>query len=236
MKTLIVDNRISYKCERALLKEGFTLIKIPADPTLGEAVASHPDTVAFYFDGELITTADYCDKAPYVFSDLRELCPDVRQTFTCDRREAIYPSDAIMNALVVGDRMFCNTSNISGAILEFAKRRGLSVHHVNQGYPACTTLAFGNCAITADQGMAAALIDVGIEVTLINNGGISLPPYEYGFIGGACGVYEDKVYFFGNLDLHPDSEIIKQSLARAGYTPVSLSDEELGDFGGFISI
>jgi hypothetical protein len=71
---------------------------------------------------------------------------------------------------------------------------------------------------------------------LINDGGISLPPHQYGFIGGASGVVGNRVYFFGNLDLHPDAKIIGEAITSEGFIPVSLSDEELSDFGGIIAI
>ena len=65
MKSILVDERISEKCERSLMKEGFCIIKLPADPDLGVAVASHPDTLIFRIENDLITTADYCDRASY---------------------------------------------------------------------------------------------------------------------------------------------------------------------------
>ena len=97
-------------------------------------------------------------------------------------------------------------------------------------------LAFGNSAITADAGLASVLKNNGVKVTLINQGGISLPPHEYGFIGGASGVVDNKIYFFGNLDSHPDVKAIREAILSEGYLPVSLSDEELSDFGGIIAL
>ncbi len=236
MKVIIVDNRITDKCERALEKEGFLIIKLPPDPSLGEAVASHPDTVLFYQGGELITTADYCDAAAYIFSDLRELCPDVKISFTSDSRGKSYPNDCILNALVIGKRIFCKSDGISDAVIDFAKRRGYEIIHTSQGYPACNVLAFGGRAITADRGLAPLLEKSGIKVTLIGTQGISLPPYEYGFIGGACGVVGNKIYFFGDIDSHPDSEKIKKAIFDEGFEAVSLSDEKLRDFGGIIAL
>ena len=234
MKTIIVDQRITDKCEYSLLKEGFFIIKLPADNSLGQAVESHPDTVMLYADGEIVTTADYCDTAAYVFSDLREYCPNVKISFTADIRKPEYPYDCLMNALVIGKRIFRKTDTVSDAILELAKRKGYEICHVNQGYPACTVLAFGNSAITADRGMAKVLEEKGIKVTIISQGAISLPPHEYGFIGGASGVYNKKVYFFGDINKHPDCEIIKRAIEDEGYTPISLSSEPLSDFGGII--
>ncbi len=234
MKTIIVDQRISKECERSLLKEGFFIIKLPADRDLGQAVESHPDTVMFYANGEIITTADYCEQAAYIFSDMREYCPNVKISFTADTRGSKYPLDCLMNALLIGRRIFCKTDTVSSAILDLAKRNGYEICHVNQGYPACTVLAFGNSAITADNGMARSLMEYGIKVTLISQGHISLPPHEYGFIGGAGGVSENKVYFFGDINRHPNSEIICKAIRDEGFSPVSLSKEPLSDLGGII--
>ena len=235
MNHIIVDERISEKCERSLLIKGFNLIKLPKDKDLGEAVCSHPDTVMFCYDNEIITTADYCDMAAYIFSDLREFLPEIKITFTADKRSNRYPQDCIMNALVIGKKIFCKTDSVSDAIIDFAKRRGYEIIHVNQGYPACTTLAFGNNAITADRGMAKILSAEGINVSLIRDGHILLPPHKYGFIGGAAGVYKDKVYFFGDLRYHPDGEFIACIIRKAGFEVVCLCDEPLSDFGGFIA-
>ena len=236
MKLLIVDNRISVKCERALEKEGFYLLKLPADRSLGTAVASHPDTVLFYADNEIISTADYCEDAAYIFTDIREYRPDIKIHFTDDHRGSTYPHDCIMNALVIGKRIFCKSDSLSDAIKELAQRKEYEIVHTNQGYPACSVLAFGNSAITADVGMAATLSNYGIKVTTVATGGISLPPHQYGFIGGASGVVGNKVYFFGDISGHPDHSKIVNAILDEGYTPVSLSDEPLADVGGLIAL
>ena len=108
---------------------------------------------------------------------------------------------------------------------------------MRQGYPACVTLALTEkLAVTADEGMANAISGAGISVELIKNGGVSLSPYEYGFIGGAAGVYKNKVYFIGNLNTHPDCQKIEDAIRGAGLVPVSLSDLPLRDFGRIIFI
>lgn len=236
MKYLIVDNRITPACELSLLKEGFSLLKLPADPTLGQAVASHPDTVLFYDEGEIITTADYCDAAAYIFTDIREAIPDVRITFTSDVRTDRYPEDCIMNVLKIGNHLYCKTDTVSRAILELAKARGYEIIHTNQGYPACSVLAFGKSAITADPGLADCMATNGVRVTLIRNKGISLPPYEYGFIGGASGVVGRKIYFFGDISTHPDCDKILRAIEKEGFIPHSLSSEGLTDLGGIIPL
>ena len=237
MTLAIVDCRISESCERGLEKRGFHVIRMPANERLGEAVSSHPDMLMLSHGKHIITNAAYCDTGAYAFTEIRELCPDVSIRFADDEMMAKYPHDAIYNALIMGDKIFCREATVSPAVLEYAEDHGLKVINVNQGYPACTVLALSDTsAITADEGMARVLRQSGISVTVIRNGDISLPPYEYDFIGGAAGVHNGHAYFLGNLDTHRDADAIKAACDLAKVSPVSLSDEELVDLGRIIFI
>ena len=234
MKIAIVDERISQKCERGLLLRGFRVIKMPAEENLGEAVKSHPDMLMFKHKKRIITSAEYCEKFPYVFTDIREFSSDTEFTFSDESFERDYPRDAIFNALTVGDAIFLKRDTVSRALLSYAEREGLKIYGVRQGYPACTVLAFGGSAVTSDRGMARALADAGISVTVISEGDISLPPHEYGFIGGCAGVYGETVYFLGDIKGHRDSDKIIHAIEREGYSCVCLSDEPLTDLGRII--
>jgi hypothetical protein len=129
-------------------------------------------------------------------------------------------------------------SDIALAWMKYdAMECGLEFIHTNQGYPACTVLKLTEkIAVTADDGMAKALSDKGITVYKIENSDkIKLPPYPYGFIGGCAGVFEDKVYFAGDLHFHPSCDIIKAAAAAAGLECVSLADgENLLDVGRLV--
>jgi len=232
----LVDERISQKCERALLLRGARIIKLPAAKGLPAPMASHPDMLLFLHENRIITSAEYCERYPYIFTDIRELSRGAEFTFTEDSYGDKYPYDAIFNALTVGNRIFLKSDTASGAVISYAKSRGLEIISTKQGYPACTVLAFGGSAITSDPGMARQLSDSGIKVTLIGNGDIALPPYEYGFIGGAAGVYKKDVYFLGDISSHRDGAKICDAVRDAGFTPISLSDEPLADLGRILFI
>ena len=238
MKTVaIVDSRISEKCERALLLLGFEVVKLPPFSLLPEGIASHPDSLLFYYNNEIITSADYSETCPYVFTDIHELIPSVKLTFTGDRVGKEYPHDTVFNAVAMGERLYARLDSVSSKILELAKKHSLKIINTKQGYPACTTLVLSeNAAITADAGMARAISESGATVTLIESGDISLPPYEYGFIGGATGVYRDTVYFLGDVSTHRDKEKILAAIAREGMKAKSLSDGPLCDLGGIVFI
>lgn len=230
-----VDERISPECERSLTLQGFTVIKLPPLPSLSSPIASHTDMLMFYHGDTLISSTYYCDAAPFVFSDIHDLAPKIKLMFADEAQTDKYPHDAIFNALVIGNRLFIKTDTASKAVIEYGKSCGLKIIHTNQGYPACTVLRLSeDTAITADSGMARTLEREGIKVTLISNGSISLPPYEYGFIGGTAGIYDGKIYFLGDPETHPDAQKIIDACTNANLEIRALSGGILSDLGGIL--
>ena len=235
MKALICDNRISEKIERRLLIEGYYIIKLPASSSLPEAIAAHPDSLIFRLGDTFVTTCDYAEEAAYVFSDIREFCHSSRIVFIDEALGKSYPEDARLNAVSVGSFLIANKKTVAREILEISEKLGFCTQNVNQGYPNCSILKLNDKnIITADEGIARKLQSLGVNVLLIEPGHISLPPYAYGFIGGASGVDGNKVYFLGDYKLHPDGERMEKFIRDAGFTPVALSDKPLVDLGGLM--
>lgn len=188
---------------------------------------------------DYISYADYCEEASYIFSDLSLMLKGsgARFTFTADEVAPDYPRDVGLNALRMGNKLFCRVASASDTLLATAKKYALEIVDVKQGYPACTVLKLNDgAAITADRGMAAILEKHGTRVTLIEQGEISLPPHEYGFIGGAGEVDGDKLYFFGNPKTHRDGDKIISAAEAEGLTVVPLSAAPLSDRGGILFI
>ena len=67
-------------------------------------------------------------------------------------------------------------------------------------------------------------------------GHISLPPYEYGFIGGASGECREEIYFCGDVKTHPSSREILEFIDKHGKKAISLSDGELLDIGSILFV
>lgn len=234
MTSVLIDGRMSEECERALMLRGFYPIRLPCHKGLPEAISSHPDSLIFYLSNTLISPSEYCEYAPYVFTDIRDRHPDIKLIFSSDELGKCYPEDCKMNAKALSGRLFAKEASLSPAIKEYCLSIGYDLVNVTQGYPACTALTFGSGAISADPGLHKAFLSEGIDSTLIEKGGISLPPYDYGFIGGASGVYKDKIYFIGDYKSHPSASVIEEAAKRQGFTPISLTNAPLADLGGLI--
>jgi ferredoxin len=146
-----------------------------------------------------------------------------------------YPNDVLLNIAVVGKNAFCNTKHASKTVLKYLEENNYAIHHVAQGYAHCSTCIVSESAlISADLGIVQEAQKAGIDALLISNGHISLPPYNYGFIGGSCGSCGDKIYFCGSLEFHPDGNKIRQFCEKHGKNAVELLDAPLIDIGGIL--
>ena len=140
-----------------------------------------------------------------------------------------------MNAARIGKYLVCRLDTVAEELLQYAKETGLTVLTVRQGYAKCNLCVVSDrAAITEDASVAAALCSVGIDVLHIRAGSVSLPPYAYGFIGGASGNDGTHVFFYGDLALHPDGKRIAAFCQEHGRVPISLAAHPLHDVGSLL--
>lgn len=156
----------------------------------------------------------------------------------CESLGRKYPRNVSLNAALVGDKLFCKESTLAKEVKEYCLQNGISIVNVNQGYAKCSTLIIDdNAIITSDPSIYKAAIAENVDVLLISQGNIVLDENNYGFIGGASGVIGEKVLFFGDLDMHPDRELIKEFIEKYNKQVISLiNGVKLCDIGGFVLI
>ena len=237
IKIAITDKRIPREAVARLSALGFHTITLEPFSRLGEGVASHTDMLIARSEDILFSYADYCEENPLLFDTLYKLLSPVGVSFRflSDEARADYPHDAALNVLVMGRHVFAKEDSVSQGLLGHFLSLGYRTVGVKQGYPACTVLKISeNAAATADQGMARAMSDAGIKVSIIEEGHIILPPFKYGFIGGCAGRHNNTVYFAGCIEKHPSYRIIKEAAEEEGVELVSLGDFPLIDVGGIL--
>ncbi len=227
----LIDCRASEASLSALKKHGFTPIIMPPAVYLSDGVASHVDMLIFIGFGRLFCHSSYYESNKMLI-DRIVMLSKLDLTLSDEKTGAKYPHDVLFNACLLGSNLICNEKTVSSLILEAAKASNCEVINVSQGYTKCSLCPVGeNSLITSDIAIAKSCNKHGIDVLLIQEGHVSLPPYEYGFIGGASGLCGTNIYFCGSLDTHPDGERIKKFCTEKGFEAVSLSDGALFDVG-----
>ena len=232
----LIDCRASEKALSALKNIGAEVYLLPPSPSLQTGVASHTDMIIFIGFGRL-----FCHESYY--ENNKELLDTIAKkgglTLSVSNEEwsQNYPNDVLFNACIVGNKLVCNSKTVSKDILLTASKEGYEIINVNQGYTKCSVcIVCENAIITSDKNIEKSCKNAGIDVLSISEGHISLPPYDFGFIGGTCGSYNDQVFFCGSLSSHPNGDHIRNFCLKHGKSAVSLSDNELQDVGSIFFI
>ncbi|HOU85571.1 MAG TPA: hypothetical protein PLA54_11005 [Spirochaetota bacterium] len=209
----------------SLLKHSINTITVPNAPGFRSSLKNHADI-------QLCQIEDHCFIHPLFDSITADEISNCSKIVKCTKPiSEIYPYDASYNACYTGKYLIHNLKFTAPEIIDFCKIRNIPSLHINQGYARCSILPVNaEAVITADSKSAEILKQSGIDVLLIQSGFIKLEGFKYGFLGGCCGIYKDKIYITGNFNNHPDKEKILSFIDKYAMKAQFLS-EELIDIG-----
>ncbi len=219
--SLFLDGRAPKVLTEVIARLGVQPILLPPYQVLPEPVSCHPDMLLYDMGDKLLVYRDYYAENEALFDGISVMLTDHP---VGDK----YPSDVGMDALALGEYLFCLPRATCPEILN-----GRHIVPVKQGYAACSALKISeNAIVTSDSSIAEAAEEKGISVLRIRPGFIELPGYDYGFIGGTAFFLGDTLYFAGDLSLHPDGDAIADFCKNQGVTAKSLlAGKKLADLG-----
>ena len=232
----LIDCRADESSLSALKTLGYTPILMPPADYLSKPVASHTDMLLFIGFGRLFCHARYYERHRALIDEIISLS-DLELTLSNEETSHRYPHDVLFNACLVNNRLICNKKSVSRLSVGAAETAGCEIINVQQGYTKCSICPVSEDAIiTADKVIASTCEKAGMDVLLINEGDVSLPPYDFGFIGGAAGTTSDKILFCGDIDTHRDAKAIRDFCEAHKKSVLSLSSESLQDVGSIFFI
>ena len=223
--------------KNALLARGFELFELARYGRLPLPIRSHADTLIFTLENKIFVSRAYFEENRTLFDILEKRGCSI---IPCEcELGGEYPEDIAFNVATVGRYAFGRFDFVAQEIKRELVDRGYALIDVKQGYAKCSTAIISdNAIITADSGIAKKASSLGIDVLKVSaaEGAIELEGYGYGFIGGACALFENTLYSCGNIELHPDYEAIKTFCNAHGVSLCSLTDGKLYDVGGILFI
>lgn len=225
-KTVVVSVFTPAECKSRLIDMGYSIVDGCVLPGVDSAVAHH-------IDMQLVKSGEneyIC--APSVFEYYKHYFDMTDARLFCGKSEPSgkYPSDVMYNVAFTGKYAIHNYKYTDRVFLEKCLCERINV---KQGYTKCNICVVSeNAVITSDKGIADILSGFPVDVLQIRSGCISLPGYEYGFIGGCSGLIEKNLMAFtGNISLHPDYDSIYGFCKNHGVELCSLSKDNLVDIG-----
>ena len=208
-------------------------INIMPCPNLYKLESTHADMQCHHLNkNEIVISRDNT----YLYKQLKNLGLDIKYSNKYLRKN--YPYCSILNAARVNNYLFANAKYIDNTILENCLKNNIEIINVSQGYTKCSiAIIDSNSIITADDSIYKAAKIKNIDVLKIRPGYIELPGYNYGFIGGTCGLIDkNKIVFTGNILLHPDYKKIKNFIEGKNIEIICLNNKHLLDVGGILPI
>lgn len=232
MKYAIVDYRISEEEKSNLKQLGCEVLVCPPSKLLYDAICGHPDVLLHIIDNENIMV--HKDMNVEFVKLLKKLGFDV--SFSRNNLNSLYPYDVILNAVNLSHLFIHNINYTDPNLLKMTNNKKFI--NVKQGYTKCSTAIVSEEAImTSDKNIAKALFKENIDVLLLPPGDILLPGLDYGFIGGCCGLLDDKsLAFYGDLNYYAHGKKVLEFLKKHNIEPIFLRKEKLIDRGSLFIV
>lgn len=226
----------------SVLSEDYDIdvIKAGENKNLDKQISDHADCNLVQIENTFfISDLNYKNKiVNYLTSKSVNTLNNINIDLISDVVKSPYPDDVKLNVKTIGNSIICNSDYISTDIKRFITDKQISIIHANQGYSACSSIVLNNNAlITDDESIYRSSIRYGIDTLLISKGSVKLNGYDYGFIGGTCGMIDKNLLAFtGNLSMHTDYVNIIAFFNKYNIDYVELRKGPLIDIGGIIPL
>ncbi|WP_454206358.1 DUF6873 family GME fold protein [Peptoniphilus sp. Marseille-Q6390] len=224
---LVAENFPEESAEK--LKNYGQVIRTKANKKVLKGLDTHPDILVHPLpSGDLVVDRDNYDYYKEIFGD-KKVIPSHSSL------SGKYPSDILLNAFAFKKIFIHNLKHTDQVILDYYKRASYDLVNIKQGYAKCSCLVTNDFIITSDGGIYETLRDL-IPIYKIDHGQIKLQNFNYGFIGGASGVLDKKIFFTGDFSNHSSYEEILKIINKYNYEIEILSDDPIEDFGSIYFI
>ncbi len=223
----IDDNRLKSVFDELSIK----VVKVNENSLLDAPVSQHADILC-----------NYVGKSTFlVDKNQTELCKFLEDNngkyVIIENIQSPYPDDCLLNFADIGDYVICNKSILTEEIVKSLPNK--TIIDVKQGYSKCSVcICEYNTIITDDKSVYNAVSSYdNINSLLIEKGSVRINKYDYGFIGGCCGLIDKNLLLFnGDLSLHSDFDKIKNFLYDNDIKYIDIKGKPLTDIGSIIPI
>lgn len=230
-KCAIIDPRTPEDVQENLAYMGFEIIHVPLTDKTAEPVSGHPDIQLFLHGKNAFV---HPSAPPDFISSIAEYC----HVTVCETElTTAYPGDVAYNIVSTGSIAIHKAACTEPLIKQYLSDNDIRLINTNQGYTRCSTLIVDDKSIiTADRSVNKSAADAGLNSLLIEPGYIELPGYDYGFIGGASGKFNNTILLTGRIDHHPDYRRIIDFIEARGLALKTLSRNRAIDTGSILIV
>lgn len=222
---IIIDAQLPSMVAEKLTTIG-PVFQLQSQNVVYESISGHPDIFIFQMEKLVII-------APNSPPDLMDALKFERIPFLKGKEKLgpKFPETAYYNAVSTKDYLIHRENYATKCIPKLNDNKKFI--HVNQAYTRCNVLPLPDGSfITSDQGIVKALQEEGLETHYFSSKDVMLNGHEHGFLPGALGIYQDKVFVIGCLSDYSEGERLLALLESKYLNIIELYNGPLIDGGG----
>lgn len=228
MKYVIVAENFPEDSAEKLKKYG-EVVRTRANKNLLKGLDTHTDILVHPLPSEELVVDR--DNLEYY----KKILPDKNIIPSHSSLSKEYPKDVPINAFTFKNYFIHNLKFTDKVLLDYYKNSSYEMINIKQGYGKCSSLVTEDFIITSDGGIYESLRDF-IPIYKIKHGEIKLQNFNYGFIGGASGILDKKIFFTGDFSHHSSHEEILKIIKKYDYEIEILSKDPIEDYGSIYFI
>lgn len=226
---IFVDNRIPSQAKEKLSEYG-ELINFSTEGITYEAISGHPDIFFCQVENQVIVAPNLPDEYKNIL--LKNSISFMEGEMPVEEK---YPGTSKYNIVATDQLLIHNFRYTDSVITDIGE--DLDLIHSGQGYTRCNLLPLrDNSFITSDQGIKRVLEGFKLDTFYVDPESILLPGMKHGFFGGACGIFDDKVFIIGNLSSLKNGKEITTYINNLDYQIIELYDGPIFDGGSILFI
>ena len=228
-KNVVADYKTDISAVKALEAYGFNVIFTKQIDKLHPSVDGHADLQLSAVGKDIVVCEENYE---YYKNKLTE-------SIKCgtSKLNEKYPFDIAYNAAILGKYAIHYFKFTDAVLRECIKKNFLFEINTKQGYSKCSIcIVSDNAIITEDDNIIKSIKNTDIDVLKISKGSVKLNGMNYGFFGGATGLYENKLFINGELKFHEDNIKIKEFCKKHKVEIIELKKGELYDIGSIMFI
>ncbi len=222
---IIIDARIPESAIEKLSKFG-EVFQLESFGTVYPSISGHPDIFMFQMENLVII-------APNAPRSLIDILKQHRITFLRGKEKLgnEFPETSYYNAVSTPQYLIHKQDYSTSCILRHsANKKFISV---SQAYTRCNLLSLPDGSfITSDKGIEKTLTAEGLEVHYFDAHDVTLSGQDHGFLPGACGIMDNKVFLLGSLSHYSEGKRLQELFESKNISFEELYQGPLIDGGG----
>lgn len=226
----IIDGRAPGEVILNLKKHVDAVFQFESTGLTFNSISGHPD-IFIYQDKFNLVVAPNAPLSLFEFFHNHK----VSYIFGEKKVEGTFENSVLYNCIGTEHYFFHKSGFTDPSILKL--NHGKEFFNLPQAYTRCSLTHLGNNNyITSDKGIEKELIKKGLDCFYFPPEQISIMEHPHGFLGGTNGLYNNELFFIGNVDLHKYGFALRNYIENCGIEIVSLCNTLLYDGGGILFV